>query len=98
MSPQRPESHVAPPARRAPGGRQDLDPAEGAEAAVDRDHDAVDETGTGTAEPNPRADQVLRLAEPARGGVLDDGAPPPGEGAVIAHEQRPVLLPKEEPG
>jgi hypothetical protein len=47
------------------------DPAEGAEAAVDRNHDAVYEVGGWAAQPNQGADEFLGLAKTAGAGVLD---------------------------
>ncbi|CAA9557772.1 MAG: hypothetical protein AVDCRST_MAG73-3361, partial [uncultured Thermomicrobiales bacterium] len=45
------------------------DPAEGAETAVDGDHDPVDEPGARTAGPDDRAGEFVRHAEPPGRGV-----------------------------
>src|SRR5919205_1538907 len=76
-----------------------LNPAEGREAAVNRNHDAGDEAGRGREEPQKRPQQVLGLAEAAHRRVRDDGLPALRERAgLLVRQQEAVLLRQEEAG
>src|SRR5512146_2102034 len=74
-----------------------LYPAEGREAAVYGDYDPCDELRGVAEQPDDRADQLLRIAEPAHRGVLGDGLAAGRQGArLLIGQQEPVLLGQEE--
>src|SRR5215208_2081940 len=74
-----------------------LYPAEGAEAAVNGNDDAVHESRRGRAKPDQGPHQLLRFAEAPSGGMVHDLTSPLREASVFVEQHRSVLLTKKEP-
>lgn len=74
------------------------DPAEGAKAAIDRNHDAVYEVGCWAAQPNQGADKFLGLAKTAGGGMVDYRSASLREAPILVQQEMSVLLSNEKAG